>query len=161
MGALLKKALQWRLLVFVLVVATFNLVPAWHDTTWLLERPNWTSVDRVLFRTFGGFASWDGEHFLAIARDGYVAEKQHAFFPLLPMLMHGATSVVMRLQGSSVIVHRVPVLLGVGTVICNLAFLMSVLVFRRLSHTVLRNKEAAEKAALLYALTPAGVFMSA
>ena len=33
------------------------------------------------------FAHWDSVHFLAIGRDGYVFEKQNAFFPFAPMLM--------------------------------------------------------------------------
>lgn len=43
--------------------------------------------DSVVGRLFAGLAKWDSLFFLQISHEGYLYEKNHAFFPLYPYLI--------------------------------------------------------------------------
>lgn len=46
------------------------------------------ALDEVVNDWIIGFSNWDGIFFHQLAMVGYVFERQHAFFPLYPMMMH-------------------------------------------------------------------------
>lgn len=98
-------------------------------------------------------------YFLRIAESGYEFEHFHAFFPLLPFMMRLVANTVAS-PLIPVIGHR-NVLIISGLLICNAAFIASVVVMFRLSRIVLRNEVQAYRTALLYCITPASIFMSA
>ncbi len=46
------------------------------------------SLDKLIELLFGQFSHWDAVYFLRIAQYGYEYEQNHAFFPMLPLLLH-------------------------------------------------------------------------
>lgn len=108
---------------------------------------------------FNLFARWDSGFYADIAVNGYsnAIVPKWEFFPLYPSLM----GVLGRLIA---IIIPLPLALTVyvaGFVVSNIAFLASVYILYRLSELILGDRKAASKAAILLALYPAGVFLSA
>ncbi|CAE8632240.1 unnamed protein product [Polarella glacialis] len=101
-------------------------------------------------RWLHAFARWDAARFLGIAERGYDSEESYAFFPLLPILM-------------SVSALGLPLVTGLalaGLVITNACFVLSAWLLYRLGREVLHDDALALRAAQLFCLTPANVFMS-
>ena len=47
--------------------------------------------------------NWDVAHFLRIARDGYAVNDEAAFFPGLPLLLHGAGAIGVDMTAAGII----------------------------------------------------------
>ncbi|NXQ17612.1 PIGV mannosyltransferase, partial [Peucedramus taeniatus] len=95
--------------------------------------------DALVERLLGGLGRWDAEHFLFIAERGYLLEHNCAFLPLFPLglrLLAGLLPWPVPLQ------PRSRLLLAAG-------------------RAVLRRPRQAFLAALLFSLSPAGVFLAA
>ena len=67
-----------RIIYYLWMIISSHILPSYDLQTALLGE----NVSPYLLP----FASWDGVHFLAIAKDGYLHEHQHCFFPLYPLV---------------------------------------------------------------------------
>ena len=84
-SSLVRVAVLSRLVLLLLAITCYHLLPSYDHSTELFFPPTCNSVsDRLVLATLSPLLRWDALHFLGIARDGYVVEKEHAFFPLLP-----------------------------------------------------------------------------
>jgi GPI mannosyltransferase 2 len=148
---------------------------------WLVEDYD-TSAHRIksagpIGTLLGGLGVWDGVYFQRIASHGYEYEQVHAFFPLLSWTMRYFSLIVCggedsdfdngACRGSS-LVRCDELRLLVGVLVSNLFFVLSARELYRLGSAVfgeqMRQKSTRNVAyvgALLYCVTPAGVFMSA
>ena len=92
-----------------------HLAPPYDTSGGLLEidYPR-TALDAWVAALLSHTANWDGAYFTEVARVGYTAEKQHAFFPGLPVVLQAlrcawsmAAHVCARrvCGGSSVLMH--------------------------------------------------------
>lgn len=70
----------------VALVSAYGLYPYVGSTELLLSDPQ-DAFDKFLREVLAPFARWDAVYFVSIAKDGYQFEQQHAFFPLLPLLL--------------------------------------------------------------------------
>ncbi|KFO87027.1 GPI mannosyltransferase 2, partial [Buceros rhinoceros silvestris] len=107
----------------------------------------------------GGLSRWDAEHFLFIAQRGYLYEHNCAFFPLYPLslrtLAEGALWPLRRLL-------RLRSCLLLSAALLNSLFsVLAAAALYRLGCVVLRCRRVAFLAALLFAISPANVFMAA
>lgn len=96
--ATLKKSLfLWGLsflAVFTFSLLAYFLLPSRAQPSLLISSP----FDQNFL--WWGFANFDGEHYLSIAQNGYQSYKgqsQHAFFPLLPLLIAGLSNLGLNL----------------------------------------------------------------
>ena len=102
---------------------------------------------------------WDAVYFVSMSLEGYVFEQQHAFFPLLPWLtrlLAHTLLIPLGLVASPVSVHVVA-----GVIVTNVAFVLAAVVLYRLTLVIFRNRRFALVSALMFCLSPAGMFMSA
>ena len=141
-----------RLFVFVVAVLSysiFGLNPRCKSIgCWTIDIP-----------FFSLFARWDSGYYADIAVKGYsnTIMPSWEFFPLYPTLMGTLGRLI-------AFMLQLPLDLAVyvaGFVISNVAFFCSVYFLYRLSQLVLGNNERAAESAILLALYPAGVFLSA
>lgn len=117
-------------------------------------------ADALARIAFGPFAHWDGVFMLRLAEAGYEYEQFHAFFPLMPLLMRGlASTVLLPLYVAGFSHHSV--LLIAGCLLSSGACVAAAAVLYVLGCSVLRSEEHAYYGALLFAVGPASVFMSA
>lgn len=143
----------------VVLQAVFNLlIPDHAADAFSPPRPGprggW---DALVERLLGGLGRWDAEHFLFIAERGYLLEHGCAFLPLFPLCLRALGSLLpwpeplqprSRLLLSAALLNA---LLSAGAAAALLG----------LGRAVLRRRRQAFLAALLFSLSPAGVFMAA
>jgi phosphatidylinositol glycan class V len=94
---LVRLAIVSRLAVFSLALASHRYISDYDASLDTLFNPNTATIfdddgsTKLLESWFRPFASiylrWDAFYFLHIAEEGYLFEQEHAFFPLLPLLM--------------------------------------------------------------------------
>ncbi|XP_047307842.1 GPI mannosyltransferase 2 isoform X2 [Impatiens glandulifera] len=101
---------------------------------------------------------WDSVYFVRIAQCGYEYEQSYAFLPLLPICMSTITRTVF-LPLVPLFGHRAVLGLS-GYVINNIAFIFSALYLYRLSVVILKDRDAALRASLLFCFNPASIFYS-
>ncbi|XP_062364968.1 GPI mannosyltransferase 2 isoform X1 [Cinclus cinclus] len=143
----------------LLLQAVFNLLIPDHaadafSPPRLGARSPW---DELLERLLGGLARWDSEHFLFIAEHGYLLEHNCAFLPLFPLslrLLAGLLPWPVQLQPRSRLLLSAVLLNALLAALAAAALL-------GLGRAVLRNRSQAFLAALLFSVSPAGVFMAA
>ncbi|OWF35457.1 GPI mannosyltransferase 2-like [Mizuhopecten yessoensis] len=125
----------------------------------ITDRDAWTFLDSTVHTLLGGFIRWDGIYFLHIAEHGYTYENCLAFFPLYPMLtrMLGNT-VFLPLQ---VLLTYRSVLIISGFVLNQVLFVKTVMILYKVGQKVMNSDLLAYKAALLFCINPASIFMSA
>ncbi|KAJ1655492.1 ER membrane glycoprotein subunit of the GPI transamidase complex-like protein [Dispira simplex] len=106
------------------------------------------------------FVRWDAIYFIHLAEEGhYVFEQEHAFFPMLPLLIRFvASSVLYPLIG--LLGFRITIILA-GVLVSNCSFVASAVALYHLGIDLLRDKRLAFLGALCYCFTPSNVFMSA
>ncbi|KAH7861293.1 hypothetical protein Vadar_024254 [Vaccinium darrowii] len=101
---------------------------------------------------------WDSVYFTRIAQCGYEYEQSYAFFPLLPLSIS--------LLSRSVFALLIPLIgyravLGLaGYVVSNIAFVLAAMCLYRLSIIILKDKEGALRASILFCFNPASIFYS-
>ncbi|NXH44525.1 PIGV mannosyltransferase, partial [Dicaeum eximium] len=113
--------------------------------------------DAGLERLLGGLGRWDAEHFLFIAERGYLLEHSCAFLPLFPLGLRLLAALLPwpeRLQPRSRLLLAAALLNALLSAGAAAALLL-------LGRAVLRRPRQAFLAALLFSLSPAGVFMAA
>ncbi|KAI8929928.1 GPI mannosyltransferase 2 [Entophlyctis helioformis] len=99
---------------------------------------------------------WDAVYFLDIAENGYTFEQQFAFFPGLPLLARGLASVFAWTGGFCN--HAATTLAGIA--VSNISFVIATIALYHLSAHVLQDRRLARVSAVLFALSPAGIFLS-
>uniref|UniRef100_A0A6B2L764 GPI mannosyltransferase 2 n=1 Tax=Arcella intermedia TaxID=1963864 RepID=A0A6B2L764_9EUKA len=104
-------------------------------------------------------ACWDGVYFLEIAREGYIYEKQHAFYPGYPIFIR-ITSYLINLVFLGHLSEIGSLLLS-GVIISNICFILAALSLYLLSRQVLKDERLSFTSALLFCFNPASIFMSA
>ncbi|PIA18221.1 mannosyltransferase [Coemansia reversa NRRL 1564] len=102
---------------------------------------------------------WDAFYFVHIADVGYVYEQEHAFFPLLPILMRLVTRTA--LTPLVVLVGRQETLALAGAAISSVCFALAAVALYDLGRVTLHNERMAYVAALLFVWAPSNMFMSA
>ncbi|KAJ1891893.1 ER membrane glycoprotein subunit of the GPI transamidase complex-like protein [Kickxella alabastrina] len=102
---------------------------------------------------------WDAFYFVHIADSGYVYEQEHAFFPLLPLLMRLLARTV--LAPLAALAGRQLALVVAGVAISNVSFVLAAGTIYRLGCATLRSERLAYIAALLYTVAPSNMFMTA
>lgn len=108
--------LTWRLLLFIILLIAISVVPL---------QVNFLGGGRVnylLYPYLWSWANFDGEHFLAIARDGY-KPLTYFFFPLYPVLIRSLAN----LFGSAFVGYAFS-----GLIISNLSFFIGLIGLIRL-----------------------------
>ncbi|GFP90646.1 GPI mannosyltransferase 2 [Phtheirospermum japonicum] len=161
---LLRCAVASRLLVLSLIIIWRSLLSP-YDTSASINPPCLSSSDPPPSVVLPGVGSWiersivwDGVYFTRIAECGYEYEQTYAFLPLLPLCLS--------LLSKTVFAPLVPVIgfravLGLsGYVLNNLAFVFASLYLYRLSVIVLKDKEVALRASVLFCFNPASIFYS-
>ncbi|GMN53858.1 hypothetical protein TIFTF001_022976 [Ficus carica] len=118
------------------------------------RRPLWPSTASAIESSI----VWDGVYFVRIAQCGYEYEQSYAFLPLLPVFIS--------FFARTVFVPLVPVIgqravLGFsGYVINNIAFVFAAVYFYRLSVAILKDRDLALRASILFCFNPASIFYS-
>lgn len=152
-------ALKTRVAAIVLQSIANLLIPDHNAEVFVRPKSDTaTTCDNLIEVLFGGFERWDGQHFLHIAKHGYVYENSLAFFPLFPFLV-AALSWVLRLF---LFFLNDDSLLVLAAVILNVyMFIEAVKSLYELSLKVTKSEKVAYKASLLFCLNPATVFFIA
>ncbi|NXY09247.1 PIGV mannosyltransferase, partial [Pteruthius melanotis] len=137
--------------------AVFNLlIPDHSADAFSPPRPGSPGPwDAPVERLLGGLGRWDAEHFLFIAERGYLLEHSCAFLPLFPLSLRALACLwPPQLQ------PRSRLLLSAALLNWGLSVLAAAALYA-LGRAVLRRRREAFLAALLFSLSPAGVFMAA
>ena len=108
--------LTWRLLLFITLLIAISAVPL--QVNFL----GGGKVNYLLYPYLWSWANFDGEHFLAIARDGY-KPLTYFFFPLYPVLIRSLAN----LFGSAFVGYAFS-----GLIISNLSFFIGLIGLIRL-----------------------------
>ena len=108
--------LTWRLLLFIILLIAISVVPL--QVNFL----GGGKVNYLLYPYLWSWANFDGEHFLAIARDGY-KPLTYFFFPLYPVLIRSLAN----LFGSAFVGYAFS-----GLIISNLSFFIGLIGLIRL-----------------------------
>ncbi|KAI9506725.1 GPI mannosyltransferase 2 [Coemansia spiralis] len=134
-----------RVIVLLLGIASNTAINDYDSSASLVLPAEHSVVQRATRRLAQTTLHWDAFYFTHIAGSGYVYEQEHAFFPLLPLLMRLlAHTVFVPLEAW---IGRQLALVLAGIVISNVSFVLAAATLYKL--------------ALLYALAPSGMFMSA
>ncbi|KKS94510.1 MAG: hypothetical protein UV71_C0025G0002 [Microgenomates group bacterium GW2011_GWC1_43_13] len=118
----LKYFFSWRILLFVVAFLSISLFPEFGA--------RFPYTERVLEIThlpywIWGFGNFDGVHYLRIAQNGYDALYTPAFFPVFPMLIKLASSVIPKNPLVDTALYVDPAFFYSGLVLANVFFLLS------------------------------------
>ncbi|KAF9902563.1 hypothetical protein EC991_004774 [Linnemannia zychae] len=147
-----------RLVIWAIAVVSHALIQD-YDSALELILPIDTLSQQLFKSIFGVFLRWDAFYFLHIAEKGYVFEQAHAFFPLVPALTRLVANTVLAPLSFALDYKQQLVLAGV--VVANASFVAATVQLYRLSKELFRDEHFAFLSAILYTLTPSGIFMSA
>ncbi|KAI6645735.1 GPI mannosyltransferase 2-like [Oopsacas minuta] len=122
------------------------------------ERQSHSYLIEVLL---GGLSSWDGEHYLLIAEQGYKHETNLAFFPLYPILIRAISYTLLSpLLFMGVQMHSVMLIAGVTLTL--IAFPMATYQLHKLTDLIYPHRPLLSHiTVLLFIINPANIFMSA
>ncbi|XP_060079345.1 GPI mannosyltransferase 2-like [Ylistrum balloti] len=155
-------AIQSRFALFFMQFIFNNCVPDHQPDVFnppITDKDTWNFVDSTVSTLFAGFVRWDGVYFLHISQHGYTYENCLAFFPLYPMLVRFlGNSVFLPLQ---VLMTYRSVLIISALVLNYFLFVKTAVILYRFGRDILNNDLLAYKAALLFCINPASIFMSA
>ncbi|KAG0337523.1 hypothetical protein BG000_005315 [Podila horticola] len=149
-------ALLSRLAIWAIAAASHALIQD-YDSALDLILPIETAPQRLFKSIFGVFLRWDAFYFVHIAEHGYAFEQAHAFFPLLPIFMR----LVANTEPLSLVMTYQQQLVLAGVLVANGSFILAAIQLYRLSNILFGNERFAFLSAVLYILTPSGIFMSA
>ena len=140
----------------------FNAVIPDHDAK-VFNPPsllkNRTFIDSAIEYLLGGFRRWDGIYFIHIAEYSYTYENTIAFFPLFPFIVGKLTELIALFSDPYIL--RRNVALTVAVVVNFIIFVKTAKIFYHLGVFVLKDKNLAYKAAILFCINPASIFFSA
>ncbi|KAF9963204.1 hypothetical protein BGZ70_007572 [Mortierella alpina] len=147
-----------RLFIWAVAAASHALIQD-YDSALELIVPVGTTAQRMFKSLAGVFLRWDSFYFVHIAENGYMFEQAHAFFPLLPALMRLTANTV--LAPLSLMLSYKQQLVIAGILVANASFIVASVQLYRLSKALFGRESFAFLTAMLYVLTPSGIFMSA
>ncbi|NXX75735.1 PIGV mannosyltransferase, partial [Urocolius indicus] len=141
--------------------ALFNLLLPDHaaDAFSPPRGPELSCWDALLERLLGGLSRWDAEHLLFIAERGYLYEHNCAFLPLYPLSLRALAQGPLR-PLAPWLRPRSRLLLSAALLNWLLAALAAAALYR-LGLAVLGCRRLPFLAALLFSVSPAGVFLAA
>ncbi|XP_052186716.1 uncharacterized protein LOC127797663 [Diospyros lotus] len=162
---IIRTAMASRLLLISLIVLWRSLLRP-YDTSASINptclSSSSSSSPPILFpriaRAIEDSIVWDSVYFVRIAQCGYEYEQSYAFFPLLPLCIS--------LFSHTVFAPLIPVIgyravLGLsGYVINNIAFVLAASYLYKLSVIILKDREGALRATILFCFNPASIFYS-
>ena len=120
------------------------------------RRPHPYLIDVIL----RGLSSWDGEHYLLIAEEGYKYEANLAFFPLYPLLIRALSTILSPLEYIGLEMHSITLLAGVT--VNTVAFpIASYHLYKLTALHYPRDPMLPHLAVILFTINPANIFMSA
>jgi len=143
-----------RLSVLMLAVASDLLLPDHTPSGALLASFDADCGAAAVLRPF---TRWDSAHFLNVAQHGWRDDWNFAFFPLYPMLLRAAAAALAVL--GLPLCPQEQLVLG-GVLLSNAAFVAAACCLHALTLEVLRDRDIARRATLLFCLSPASVFFS-
>lgn len=162
---ILRTAIASRVLLIALIILWRSLLSPYDTSASInpvcLSRssPNSTSIlfPRIASAIDNSIV-WDSVYFVRIAQCGYEYEQFYAFLPLLPLCITLLSRTVFALL-IPVIGYRAVLGLS-GYVINNIAFVLAAICLYRLSVTILKDREGALRASILFCFNPASIFYS-
>ncbi|KAG0255782.1 hypothetical protein BG011_004934 [Mortierella polycephala] len=157
-GTVVYYAIVSRLVIWAIAAVSHVLIQD-YDSALELILPIETTTQQLFKSIFGVFLRWDSFYFVHIAENGYVFEQAHAFFPLLPTLMRLVANSVLAPLGH-LLTYRQQLVLA-GALVANGSFIAASTQLYRLTKTLFGNEQFAFLTAMLYILTPSGIFMAA
>ncbi|PRP80954.1 GPI mannosyltransferase [Planoprotostelium fungivorum] len=148
-------AVSSRVVLYILSFLLNDLVNDYDTSTELFAQDEKTSV---IMRLFGHLMRWDAIHLLGIAKEGYIYEHTHAFFPFYPLSVHSLSKLIINFIGS----YSDSILLS-SVIISNLFFVLSTIALYRLSVSTTEEKSEedydwAYRVCFLLCLSPANIF---
>ena len=118
-----------------------------------------SALDTIIVLLFGGFRRWDAIYFTHVAQYWYTFENCLVFFPLYPIFVKlTAHTVFFPFQ---YIMSTYSVILVTSVLLNILLFVQTAKSLLKLGQIVLKNDLIAYKAALLFCINPASIFMTA
>jgi phosphatidylinositol glycan class V len=86
---LIRIAILYKIFVFLIILLLDSLFEDFDQSTQLLlDYEHLTFFQKAIFDLFKGQLRWDTLFFVEIANKGYQNDKNHAFFPLFPILLN-------------------------------------------------------------------------
>ena len=119
-----------------------------------------THLDNYVDRLVGHLGNWDGVYFIEIARVGYTTEKELVFFPGLPVCIAVMRYFLIPLEAIG-LWHARSSLLICAVTLNAIVFIIAALLLEQLGRALLKQRSFARYAALLFCISPVGIFMSA
>ena len=151
-------AIVSRIFVWILGAFTSNVLETYDTSATLSSAKESSIVEKLGIRSF---SNWDGVHFTHIALYGYEYEHAHAFFPLLPVTVGFLGKI---LTASGVVSERDGIAVA-AFLVSNVAFVGAAHLLDRLGQRVFGDSKQSQRlarvAAVIFAINPAGAFMSA
>ncbi|KAF9544109.1 hypothetical protein EC957_012404 [Mortierella hygrophila] len=157
-GTVAYYALISRLVIWALAAVSHALIQD-YDSALELILPIETIGQQLFKSIFGVFLRWDAFYFVHIAEKGYVFEQAHAFFPLVPALTRLVANTALAPFSFALDYKQQLVLAGV--IVANTSFIAATVQLYRLTKELFGREPFAFLTAMLYVLTPSGIFMSA
>lgn len=145
------KLLRWfcafKAVNIAILLSASAFYPFDNSTSLLRSKRN------ILTRLLEPFIRWDAVYYFLIAKNGYIHEKMHAFYPLYPFLI--------RLIASLLPITNDEVRLALsGIIISNLAHLTAYLSLFYLTLFLFQDEEMAYGSALFFLIQPASYHMT-
>ncbi|XP_022918684.2 GPI mannosyltransferase 2 [Onthophagus taurus] len=155
---IVKYAILSRVLVILLQYMA-NLLITDHDANVFVSpsEETFTTIDRVIHHLFGGFARWDAQYFLHIAKYGYTFENTTAFFPLYPLILRYISISLLYVYN---FMNLSSMLLLTSVVFNTIIFVKTALILFEIT-AFFENPKIVYTAIMVFCFNPASIFFSA
>ncbi|CAG9318676.1 unnamed protein product [Blepharisma stoltei] len=152
---ILKTALGMKVFILVLSNAMNYLIEDYDNSITLRGShiPN-----SPIGKLFAGLARWDSLFFLQISHEGYLYEKNHAFFPLYPLLIRYLAKILSPIL-FWLSVDDLHLISGILISWANFIFATYFLI--KLGKKIMGDKKYSQWCGLLFIINPATIFMTA
>ena len=121
------------------------------------KQPGSHVPNSLIGHLFASLAKWDALFFLQIAHEGYLYEKNHAFFPLFPMLIRLVALFLNPLKG---ILATDEIFLISGVIVSWTSFALGAYFLQELTNSIFKDKKFTQWTSTIYLLSPAGIFLT-
>ena len=141
-----------------------NLIPDHQAHAFHLDAVSDPSLsDKAVQFLIGGFSKWDAAYFLHISQYGYTQEQMFAFFPVFPVVVRVVADYVVGPVQHMLLLHMslYSCVLVAAVAINIVMFCSAAVLLYYLGIHVLCCERLAYRAALLFSINPASVFMTA
>ena len=144
-----------RGVLFFLQILTSYIIPPYDTSAREAYQTSDLPLDSIPFL---GHGNWDAVYFNYLARNGYDYENFGAFFPLYPTIL-AVLSTVLHLPLQLLMSYDSCIVLT-SILLNNTLFYINSLLLFKLATLVGLTEQQSYRAALLYSLNPANIFMS-